>query len=109
MDSWIYPNTPLREFDLSGYMDFDSSGCLGIPEYPLASHPLASKTRKLIIHRRENDREQKWFRGELMGWRVEGCGGVRWRSGEVGEVGGESGSPTFAFDLSGYTKFDLNG
>ena len=104
MDSWIYPNTPLREFDLSGYMEFDLSGCLGIPEYPLAS-----KTRKLMIHRREHDREQKWFRGEVMGGRVEGCGGVRWRSGEVGEEGGESGSPTFAFDLSGYTKFDLSG
>ena len=67
-------------------MEFDLSGCLGIPEYPLAS-----KTRKLMIHRREHDREQKWFRGEVMGGRVEGCvGGVRWRSGEVGEVGGEN-------------------
>ena len=105
MDSWIYPNTPLREFDLSGYMEFDLSGCLGIPEYPLAS-----KTRKLMIHRREHVREQKWFRGEVMGGRVEGCGGgemEEWRSGRGG--GGESGSPTFAFDLSGYTKFDLSG
>ena len=97
---WVYPNTHSREFDLSGYVEFDLSGCLVIPKYPLVS-----KTRKLTIHKRENALERGWFRGRVKGGRVEGWEGEveEWRSGRG--AGGNVGSPTFEFDLSGYTKF----
>ena len=68
-----------------------------------------SKTRKLTIHKRENALERGWFRGRVKGGRVEEWEGEveEWRSGRG--AGGNVGSPTFEFDLSGYMKFDQIG
>ena len=87
---WVYPHTHSREFDLSGYVEFDLSGCLVIPKYPLVS-----KTRKLTIHKRENLLERGWFRGRVKGGRVEGWEGEveEWRSRRG--AGRSVGSPTF--------------